>query len=56
MLKAFGRQGPHVQDCYCYNLWVKEKSSDERRLFPVDPQIDNLAPPGGDGEGYGDES
>jgi hypothetical protein len=34
-------------DCYRYNLlvWLQD-SETPKRVFPVDPQIDNLAPPG----------
>jgi len=36
---------PPYGPCYCYNLVVK-LGVDKKQLFPVDPQIDNLAPPG----------
>src|SRR5262249_10822229 len=38
--------GPDTyRDCYRYNIEVVHRLGQTWKLFPVDPQIDNLAPP-----------
>ena len=42
-MSATGSVPDAIQDCYCYNIEVTS-SGDVSKVFPVDPQIDNLPP------------